>query len=159
MPSIASRVDRLAAHRYAFLSDWELPVDPPAAFAVLQDLWSYPVWWPEFKRADQIADDEGVFALRGVLPLTLNFTLRRDVEDEASGLLRALAKGDITGSVEWRLELTEPRHTTAHFMQRVMLDHRLARHADFVLRPVLLWNHDAAMRSGHRGILAHLSSD
>jgi hypothetical protein len=158
VPSIASRVDRLAAHRYAFLSDWELPVDLHAAFAVLQDLWSYPMWWPEFKRADQIADDQGVFALRSVLPLTLNFTLRRDVEDEASGRLRALATGDITGIVEWRLEQTEPRLTTAHFTQRVTLDHRLARRTDFVLRPVLMWNHAAAMRSGHRGILARLVS-
>jgi hypothetical protein len=157
VPSIASRVDRLAAHRYAFLSDWELAVDLPAAFAVLKDLWSYPRWWPEFKRAEQIADDEGIFALCSVLPLTLNFTLRRDVEDEASGLLRALASGDITGSVEWRLEQNEPRLTTAHFVQRVTLDHRLARRTDFVLRPVLMWNHDAAMRSGHRGIQAYLT--
>jgi len=134
-----------------------LPVDLPAAFAVLKDLWSYPRWWPEFKRADQIADDQGVFALRSVLPLTLNFTLRREIEDENSGLLRALASGDITGSVEWRLEQTARLRSTAHLIQRVTLDHRLARRFDFVLRPILTWNHAAAMRSGHRGLQAYLT--
>jgi hypothetical protein len=94
--------------------------------------------------------------LRSVLPLTLNFTLRREIEDESRGLLRALAAGDITGSVEWRLEQTARRRSTAHFIQRVTLDHRLARRTDFVLRPILTWNHSAAMRSGHRGIQAYL---
>jgi hypothetical protein len=154
--AISSRVERIAAHRYTFLSDWELPVEPVAAFSVLRDLWSYPNWWPEFKRADRINDETGLFALRSALPLTLTFTLRREIEDEARGLLAATASGDIEGSVEWLLEPIDASATIAHFTEEVTLKHPLARHTDFALRPLLNWNHAAAMRSGHRGLVSCL---
>jgi hypothetical protein len=156
--AISSRVERIAAHRYTFLSDWTLPVPPNSVFSVLKDLWSYPMWWPEFKRADRIDDETGLFALRSALPITLTFGLRRDVEDEARGLLAATASGDIEGSVEWLLELTDSGTTIAHFTERVTLRHRFARRADFALRPVLNWNHAAAMRSGHDGLISRLAT-
>jgi hypothetical protein len=158
MVTISSRVERIAARRYTFLSDWALPVEPAAAFAVLKDLWSYPTWWPEFKRADRIDAENGLFALRSALPLTLRFALRRDVEDEARGVLTATASGDIEGSVGWLLEPSETGTTIAHFTERVTLRHRFARHGDFALRPILKWNHAAAMRSGQAGLLAHLAT-
>jgi hypothetical protein len=158
MVATSSRVERIAAHRYTFLSDWALPVEPAAAFMVLKDLWSYPTWWPEFKRADRIDDETGLFALRSALPLTLTFALRRDVEDEAQGLLSATASGDIEGSVEWLLEPIETGATMAHFTEHVTLRHRLARRADFALRPILNWNHAAAMRSGHSGLVSRLAT-
>ncbi len=157
MAAISSRVERIAAHRYTFLSDWELPVEPATSFSVLRDLWSYPTWWPEFKRADRIDDENGLFALRSALPLTLNFSLRRDVEDEAKGLLSATASGDIEGSVEWLLEPSGTSATIAHFTEQVILKHRLARSTDFALRPLLNWNHAAAMRSGRRGLISVLA--
>jgi hypothetical protein len=158
MVGISSRVERIAAHRYTFLSDWALPVPPKSAFSVLKDLWSYPMWWPEFKRADRIDDETGLFALRSALPITLTFGLRRDVEDEARGLLSATASGDIEGSVEWLLEVTDNGTTIAHFTERVTLRHRFARRADFALRPLLNWNHAAAMRSGHDGLISRLAT-
>lgn len=158
MPSIASHVERIAAHRYSFTSTWDLPVERSVAFAVLADLWTYPAWWPEFKRADRLSDDHGVFALRSALPLTLNFTLTRDVEDEAAGLLRANADGDITGTVEWKLVDDGPVSCMALFTQEVTLNHPIARRTDFALRPILSWNHSVAMSSGHGGILASLAA-
>jgi hypothetical protein len=151
-----SRVDRIAAHQYLFRSVWQLPADVQTVFATLRDLWSYPDWWPEFRQAEQTSDDEGVFALRGRLPLTLTFTLHRDVEDQKSGVLRALAAGDIEGSVEWRLTPGHP-HTTAAFTEQVTLQHRWARRADVILRPILTWNHRAVMKSGERGLTAYLA--
>jgi hypothetical protein len=156
--AISSRVERVAAHRYTFLSDWVLPVEPVAAFSVLRDLWSYPAWWPEFKRADRIDDENGLFALRSALPLTLSFTLHREIEDEARGLLAATASGDIEGSVEWLLEPVDSGATIAHFTEEVILKHPLARHTDFALRPLLKWNHAAAMRSGHDGLISRLAT-
>lgn len=152
-----SRVERLAAHEYEFSSIWQLPTTVETAFAVLRDLWSYPVWWPQFTRAERTAEDEGVFALRSRLPLTLNFTLRRDIEDEQHGTLRAQASGDISGIVEWRLQPADTL-TVASFTERVTLEHPLARRLDVVLRPLLTWNHRSAMRSGERGLIAHLRS-
>lgn len=154
--SRSSRVDRIAEHQYLFRSVWLLPADVQSVFVALRDLWSYPLWWPEFRRAEQTGDDEGIFALRSRLPLTLTFTLRRDVEDQANGVLRALAAGDIAGSVEWRLAPAHP-YTTATFTEHVTLQHRWARHMDLMLRPILTWNHRSAMRSGERGLIANLN--
>jgi hypothetical protein len=156
--AISTRVERIAAHRYAFHSDWTLAAEPAAVFAVLKDLWSYPTWWPEFKRADRLDDENGLFALRSTLPLTLSFSLRRDVEDEARGLLSATASGDIEGSVEWVVEPSGTTGTIAHFTERVTLKHRFACCADFALGPILNWNHAAAMRSGHRGLVSRLTT-
>jgi len=158
MVAISSRVERIAAHRYTFLSDWALPAEPATVFSVLRDLWSYPTWWPEFKRAERIDHETGLFSLRSALPLTLTFALRRDVADEARGHLSATASGDIEGSVDWLLEPTENGTTIAHFTERVTLKHRFARPADFALRPVLNWNHAAAMRSGHNGLVSRLAT-
>lgn len=156
MSNLSSRVHRLTAHQYAFVSEWQVPVDLPDAYAVLKDLWSYPHWWPVFKRAEQITSDRGAFVTRSAMPLTLNFSLVREVEDEAAGLLRARVTGDLDGIVEWHLVQIEPTLTTAHFLQRVTLEHKIARRADLLLRPLLTWNHALAMRSGHRGLTAHL---
>lgn len=158
MIAVSSRVERIAAHRYTFLSDWSLAAEPATVFAVLKDLWSYPTWWPEFKQADRIDDETGLFALRSALPLTLTFALHRDVEDEVRGLLSATASGDIEGSVEWLLEATGTGTTIAHFTERVTLKHRFARRADFALRPLLNWNHGSAMRSGQKGLISVLCS-
>jgi hypothetical protein len=158
MAIVFSRVDRLAAHQYTFLSDWRLAADLPTAFAVLRDLWSYPRWWPEFKRAEQTADDRGEFALRSALPLTLNFSLVREIDDPDVGILRAIVVGDIDGTIEWRLVQSNSLLTTAYFVQRVTLEHRLARRADVLLRPLLTWNHAVAMRSGYRGMTAYIAA-
>ena len=150
-----SRVERIAAHEYAFTSVWHLAAPVDAVFEVLRDLWSYPVWWPEIIRAHQISEDEGEFALRSRLPLTLQFRLRRDAEDHRQRVLRAMATGDIAGSVEWRLRPTSTG-TTINFTQLVTLEHPLARRGDLILRPLLTWNHRVAMSSGERGLIAHL---
>ena len=157
MVAVSSRVERVATHRYTFLSDWSLAAEPATVFAVLKDLWSYPIWWPEFKRADRIDDENGVFALRSAIPFTLTFALHRDVEDEVRGLLSATSSGDIEGSVEWLLEPTRTGATIAHFSEQVTLRHRFARRADIALRPILTWNHKVAMRSGHQGLVSLLA--
>jgi hypothetical protein len=102
-------------------------------------------------------DENGFFALRSALPLTLTFALRREVEDEARGLLAATASGDIEGSVEWLLEPVDAGATIAHFTETVTLKHPLARHTDFALRPLLNWNHAVAMQSGQTGLISVLA--
>ncbi len=151
-----SRVERIAPHYYSFRSTWTIPASRERAFDVLADLAQYPAWWPEFKSAQQTGDGEGVFSLRSVLPITLHFTLARDVEDRTRGQLRALAGGDIDGTVEWRIAETA-NGTEAHFAQDVILKHAAAAKIDWAIRPMLEWNHRAAMRSGAAGIQAYLA--
>jgi hypothetical protein len=156
--SLAARVERLARHRYVFLSTWWLAAPQAAIFDALRDLWSYPTWWPQFIAARQLDEDTGEFALRSSLPLTLRFTLCRDVEDPRAGLLRATASGDICGTVQWQLHDVDGDRVRADFEQRVTLEYRPARWIDPIARPLLTWNHRQAMRSGQDGLRNYLST-
>ncbi|TWP34467.1 SRPBCC family protein [Leekyejoonella antrihumi] len=154
-----SGVERLAPHQYVFRSTWQLPAPRAQATAVLADLANYPRWWPQFKTATQPDADNVEMALRSVLPITLRFTLHRDVEDHQQGLLRATATGDIDGTVEWAVTDQPGNRSTAAFTQAATLTHPIAVKVDRIIRPVLEWNHAVAMRSGAAGIAEYLDSD
>lgn len=148
-------MERLAPHRYVFRSSWHIPALSDRTFQALADLERYPHWWPEFKRARLVSPGRGEFALRSVLPLTLRFSLEREIEDADEGHLRARAVGDIEGTVEWTVH--EARGAArAEFLQDVLLRHPLAVRVDQVLRPVLEWNHSKAMKSGAAGLRRYL---
>lgn len=146
------RVERVARHQYLFTSTWIIPSERSATIEVLADLAGYACWWPEFRYAHKVDDDHVDMALRSRLPFTLTFSLTRQVENKVEGQLMAAADGDIEGTVQWTVPRQSGTSTTAHFRQEVELRHRLARPVDVLLRPLLEWNHSAAMMSGQRGI-------
>jgi polyketide cyclase/dehydrase/lipid transport protein len=154
----SSSVTRSGPHHYVFHSTWDLPAQPERVFTALADLANYPRWWPEFKAARLGSDDHGEFALRSILPITLRFTLDRDLEDPATGLLRARAGGDIDGTVQWELHPASRQGTRVQFTQDVILRHRLAARIDRFIRPTLEWNHRMAMKSGAAGLTEYLHS-
>jgi hypothetical protein len=94
--------------------------------------------------------------VRALLPITLRFTLQRDVEDLTTGLLRATATGDIVGLVEWRLTTARNRDTLAQFTEDVTLEHAQAARLDRAIRPLLEWNNRLVMNSGAAGLTRHL---
>lgn len=155
----APRVERLARHHYLFTSTWIVPLERSVAIELLADLSAYPRWWPEFLHARKVGDARLDMALRSRLPFTLTFNLTRQVEDRDEGRLLATAEGDIKGTVQWTVPRQGGTTTKAYFRQEVELQHRLVRPVDVLLRPLLEWNHAAAMESGQRGIVeyAHAS--
>lgn len=155
----ADTVTRERRHHYTFRSTWRLAASSDRVFGVLRDITGYSAWWPEVKRSHELHDGYADLALRSVLPFTLNFSLRRDLEDPDKGILRARADGDIVGTVEWRVSSSDAATAIADFSQVVELKQRLVRPIDPVVRPVLVWNHTAAMRSGERALNNYLSSE
>lgn len=155
--SDSNQVNRLAPHHYIFRSEWNLPFHVDSVFAALADLSQYPAWWPQFKSAELIGSDRASLALRSALPLTLRFTLQREVEDAAQHRLRARAIGDIDGTVEWTVHPTAARSARAEFVQDVLLRHAIATKLDRAIRPILEWNHRVAMTSGAAGLTRYLS--
>lgn len=153
-----SGVERVAPHHYVFHATWTLTAAQHRVFTVLADLERYPDWWPAFKTARLVGSDRCDIALRAMLPITLRFTLERDVEDPVTGLLRATTTGDITGFVEWQLEPASNHGTTARFTEDVVLQHASAVKLDRAIRPLLEWNHRHAMKSGAAGLARHLRS-
>lgn len=140
-----------------FTSRWTLPTTTERAYNVLRDLVSYPTWWPNVVDARADGDDRVAMALRSALPMTLRYTLARDTEDEANGLLRAQVTGHIRGTVEWRIVTDGQGHTQADFKQDVLLEHPIAKHVNLPLRRLLEWNHGHAMRQGQADLTAHLA--
>lgn len=144
--------------RYVFTSSWTVPAPAQQTFAVLRDVAGYVSWWPEFRQGHQITADRAEFVLRSVLPVSLRFTLERDIEDATTGHLRAMASGDIEGSVEWRVAPLDAHTSRADFREDVLLKHRWARHLQRVLRPALVLNHSWAMRSGQHALTRHVQA-
>ncbi len=153
----SSRVSRLAAHRYEFSSTWTVPAEPDETYAVLSRPDLYGEWWPEIRKAHQTGDGVGLMELRSALPLTLKFSLTRDVEDPVGRRLKADVDGDIRGYVQFTVTPGE-FGSVVEFKQVVTLQHPIARTVDFALRPLMQWNHDRAMRGGSRGLGERLTT-
>lgn len=149
-------VKRVTPRRYVFHATWAIAAPPQRVFSALADLERYPDWWPAFKRARLVDNDHCDLAVRTLLPVTLQFTLQRDIEDPSTGMLRAAATGDIVGLVEWRLTPVVNRDTIARFTEDVTLQHTQAARLDRVIRPLLALNHRLAMNSGAHGLARHL---
>ena len=101
------------------------------------------------------AAGRAVVHLRSALPFTLRLALERDVEDRDGGNLRARVRGDIDGFVGWTIS-PSPAGTSVRFDQVVTLEQPVVRTVDFLIRPLLQWNHAVAMRGCARGLQRRL---
>jgi hypothetical protein len=136
---------------------WHVPAPHDQTFDVLADVLNYPAWWPEFKGARRIDEDSGELSLRSRLPITLHFTLTRQLEDRERGILRAMTSGDIEGTVQWNVGSLESGDTEAVFTHDIELAHSATGRIDRFIRPLLEWNHRVAMQSGAAALKRHLT--
>ncbi|MFD0313775.1 SRPBCC family protein [Streptomyces flavalbus] len=144
-------------NRYRFLSTWSLPAPPATVYDALMRAEDYPRWWRQVRRVDRTDDTSGVISIRSVLPYDMTFTARQVRRDAAAGVLEAAVTGDIEGWLRWTIT---PRGTgtTARFEQVVDVNKALLRRLAVPGRPVFRANHWLMMRSGRRGLAAHLEA-
>ena len=142
---------------YAFRSEWRLPAAPDVVYTVLADVDDYPTWWPQIRRARRIDEASGELTCRSMLPHDLVFVMRREVEDADARVLRASMTGDLVGTSQWTITSTD-QGALAVFEENVSVGHGLVHAAGRLFRPVLRLNHDHMMRSGERGLRAHLQA-
>lgn len=143
---------------YVFRSEWKLAAAPERVYDVLADVETYPSWWPQVRAARRIDDVSGELTCRSLLPHDLSFTMHRDVEDPLERVLRATMTGDLTGTSQWTITAAG-EGTVAVFEEDVEVGTGLLRAAGRLFRPALRANHDHMMRSGEKGLRAHLSGD
>jgi hypothetical protein len=158
MPIRSATVERLAFRHYSFRSAWELPWAQAEVYAVLQDTGRYSEWWSCFTRSDVTADGAGEFALRSKLPFTLKFTLTREQESPRDGVLAAAVDGDIRGQISWNVKPVGDDSALVDFRQDVALEKKIIGLVHPLLRPILRWNHAAAMNEGERGLNRRLAA-
>jgi hypothetical protein len=84
---------------------------------------------------------EALVDLLRVLGVPHKVEAKRPDDSSADLVIRSKNAGgcDITVSVEWKLNRREDGLTTAQFAQRVKLEHWLAKHVHFAVRPILTW--------------------
>jgi ribosome-associated toxin RatA of RatAB toxin-antitoxin module len=142
---------------YTFRSEWRIDADPDEVYATLQDVESYPSWWPQVVGAKWLGDDSGEVRCRSLLPYELSFVIHREVEDPDAHVLRARLDGDLAGFSQWTVTARDGA-SVAVFDEEVDVRKRLVRAAGRLARPALRFNHDLMMRAGEKGLRRKLHS-
>jgi len=145
----------MSSAEYVFRSEWHIDACIDEVYKALQDVGSYPSWWPQVVGARWLDDDSGEVRCRSLLPYELTFVVHREVEDPQARVLRARLDGDLAGVSQWTVTAREGG-SLAVFEEEVDVHKRLVRAAGRLVRPALRFNHDLMMRSGEKGLRKHL---
>lgn len=144
--------------RYVFHSEWRLPADPDAVYAVLRDVQGYPAWWPQVRSVRQLDATRGELRCRSLLPYDLVFEIDREIEDPDARVLAARQCGDLEGTSRWTITAAAQGTVgaVAAFDEDVVVRKALVRRLGVIARPILRANHELMMRDGERGLRRHL---
>ncbi|SHI36156.1 SRPBCC family protein [Streptomyces sp. 3214.6] len=143
--------------RYRFRTLWDLPAPPARVYDTLEQAEDYPRWWPQVREVNRVDDTSGVVRIRSLLPYDLTFTAREVRRDPAAGVLEIAMTGDLDGWARWTLT-AHGSGTLARYDQVVQVNKPLLRRFAVPGRPVFRLNHRLMMRSGRRGLMAHLQA-
>lgn len=136
---------------YRFQSHWILDASYEDLLSVLQDLSSYPLWWPEIKEVNTVDASTALVRIRALLPYSLNLIMRQVLVDGANGVLRAELRGDLDGWSQWTL--TPLRHgCSLTFDEEVIVKKPLMRLFGPAARPLFCLNHAVMMRNCKNGL-------
>jgi Polyketide cyclase / dehydrase and lipid transport len=143
-------------NRYSFRSEWRLQSSCEDAFEILEDLQSYPLWWPEVRKVDRLNDSTAELTVRSLLPYDLRFVSEQKRRDRLSGVLEASMAGDLEGFSRWTLTDAEGSSCTAVFEEEVTAHKALLRRLALFARPAFKANHSLMMRHGQAGLQTYL---
>ncbi|MGW1172596.1 SRPBCC family protein [Kitasatospora sp. NPDC002543] len=149
-------------NHYRFRGVWRFPAPASAVYAVLEDVRSYPLWWPEIREVRPTGEDSGDVVVRALLPYRLVIGLVASRRDPAAGVLEVAMRGDLTG---WsRFTVTpDAAGPPAAACSRVLFEEDtrpgkpLLRRLALPLHPLFRANHAVMMHRGRRGLAAYLA--
>lgn len=144
---------------YVFVDKWEVRTPIAAVFAALADARTYPQWW---KPVYEYVDTDGPPVVgrvshqlfKGRLPYRLRVT-SEIVRLEPPHVIEVRVCGDLSGRGVWTLTPIEGG-VHVRFDWRVTVDRLLLRLLSPLMRPLLRWNHNWAMRRAHEGLEPYL---
>ncbi|MFD5464136.1 SRPBCC family protein [Kitasatospora sp. NPDC127059] len=146
-------------NHYHFRGAWRLTAPAAAAYAALEDVRSYPLWWPEIREARQTSPDSGQVVLRALLPYRLVIGLERRRHDPAAGVLEAEMRGDLNGWSRFTVTADGPGGAGCRvlFEEDARPGKPLLRRLALPLHPLFRANHAVMMRRGRRGLERYLA--
>ncbi|MFE5604758.1 SRPBCC family protein [Streptomyces coelicoflavus] len=143
-------------NHYRFRSLWPLPAPAPDVYRALERIEDYPRWWHQVREVTRIDDTTGVIRVRSLLPYDLRTTVREGRRDPAAGVLEVAMSGDMEGWARWTVA-PHGSGTVVRYDQEVVVGKPLLRRLAVPGRPLFRANHRLMMRSGRRGLAAHLA--
>lgn len=136
---------------YVFRSIWHVPAVPADVIPVLNDLQSYPTWWPEIHEVRALGGGRFEVVARSLLPYELRFVSEATPGQLTPGIIEARLSGDLEGTVRWTVEGRDDGSRLA-YDQEVTTHRRLLNLAAPVARPAFKANHALMMRHGEAGL-------
>lgn len=136
---------------YVFRSVWHIQAPPIDLIPVLEDLASYPVWWPEIRRVRPLGDNRFEVVARSLLPYDLRFVSEPASSEPRPGVICATLSGDMEGVVRWTVEAGDGGCRLL-YDQEVTTHKRLLNVTAPVARPAFKANHAVMMRNGEAGL-------
>ncbi|WP_235532525.1 MULTISPECIES: SRPBCC family protein [unclassified Nocardioides] len=137
-----------AGRSFRFDGDWVVPRPRAELHRLLEDLEHYPDWWPEVRAVASLGPDDALVVVRSRLPYDLELHLH--AVHRRADLLETSIDGDLVGWVRWRLDDAGDGATRLSFEQEVVVSGRLLGLVAYVVRPLLVWNHERMMASAVR---------
>jgi uncharacterized protein YndB with AHSA1/START domain len=149
--------------RYQFTDVWTIPVGIDLAWRMVDDVASWPRWWPDYRFAEVVSDvKHGVgtrwhVRVKADLPYTLDFHFEVLVH-EPPRYVRTHVQGFFDGEIEWRLEDVSAGTTRMTLHEETETQWPLINlTARLGGRRFLEWNHRVAMQRGEAGMKAALT--
>jgi hypothetical protein len=134
---------------YRFATSFTLEAPRAWVHDVLLDLEHYCDWWPQVRAVGKLDDEHALVICRSALPYDLELLLTAVSRDDE--LLEVGIDGPIRGWARFRLDEGPDRSsgaatTAVVFEQEVEAVARAFAVASYVVKPLLVWNHQRMMR-------------
>jgi uncharacterized protein YndB with AHSA1/START domain len=136
---------------YLFDDTWSVAAPYERVFDLLENLESYPTWWPDVEAVTRVDQDTGLVTIRSVLPYRLRFTVTRKQVDRQLGTIGATMQGDLHGWTRW---LLRPHRggTAVRLQEEASIGRPLLSALEPVLAPAYVVNHALMVRRGRVGL-------
>jgi hypothetical protein len=136
---------------YVFQSIWHVRAPLADLMPVLDDLESYPAWWPEIREVRPLGGRRFQVVARSFLPYELRFVSEGEEIEPSTGVIDARLSGDMEGTVRWTMTQLEDACRLV-YDQEVTTHKRLLNVMAPVARPGFKANHAIMMRHGEAGL-------
>jgi len=149
--------------RYSFEDVWRIPVLREVAWRMVDDVASWPSWWPDYRLAEVVSEARhGVGArwhvrVKSDLPYTVDFHFTV-LQHDPPRYVKTGVEGFFAGEIEWTLEAEGLEATRMTLRERTETKWGLINlTARLGGRRLLERNHASAMRRGEEGMKAALA--
>lgn len=149
--------------QYHFVTRWKVKGTTSQVYAVLSDAVGYPRWWGEcYVTVEEIRPHDkngldGLFRIvnRGKLPYTLEWYSSVETHDPPNGFT-IKATGELEGKGTWMF-LQEDEYVDITFLWDVELKKSWLKYFQFILKPILISNHNWVMERGETNLQKELN--